>query len=50
LYEAYVSEERKEAHKQTAHYKQWKKTVADWMQRERESTSYVFIRPQGVSL
>jgi (4S)-4-hydroxy-5-phosphonooxypentane-2,3-dione isomerase len=46
LYEAYDSEEAKEAHKTTAHYRQWKETVADWMQKPRESTGYIFIRPE----
>ena len=46
LYEAYVSEESKEAHKKTPHYREWKETVADWMQKPRESSGYVYIRPQ----
>jgi (4S)-4-hydroxy-5-phosphonooxypentane-2,3-dione isomerase len=46
LYEAYVSEANKEAHKKTAHYAQWRETVAGWMHKERESAGYVFIRPQ----
>jgi autoinducer 2-degrading protein len=46
LYEAYASEENKEAHKKTSHYREWKETVADWMQKPRESSGYVFIRPQ----
>jgi autoinducer 2-degrading protein len=48
LYEAYISEECKEAHKQTAHYKRWKNAVAPWMEKERESTGYKFIRPQAM--
>ena len=50
LYEAYVSEESKEAHKKTSHYKKWKETVSDWMQKERESAGYIFIRPQDSSM
>ena len=46
LYEAYASEESKEAHKKTAHYREWKETVANWMQKPRESAGYVFIRPK----
>jgi len=51
LYEAYESEESRDAHKKTAHYLEWKKTVADWMQRPRDSSAYVLIRPEkGKSL
>jgi autoinducer 2-degrading protein len=46
LYEAYVSEESREAHKKTSHYAQWRETVAGWMQKKRESAGYIFIRPQ----
>jgi autoinducer 2-degrading protein len=31
LYEAYRSAEDAAAHKQTAHYRTWRDTVADWM-------------------
>ncbi len=46
LYEAYVSEENRDAHKNTPHYREWKETVSAWMQRPRESGAYVFIRPE----
>ncbi len=45
LYEAYVSEKNKEAHKNTPHYLEWKETVAQWMQKPRESVAYECIRP-----
>jgi (4S)-4-hydroxy-5-phosphonooxypentane-2,3-dione isomerase len=46
LYEAYASEENKEAHKKTPHYCEWKDTVSNWMQKPRESCGYVMVRPQ----
>jgi len=36
LYEAYVSAEAAAAHKQTAHYLQWRDTVAEWMASPRQ--------------
>ncbi|MBI5752837.1 MAG: antibiotic biosynthesis monooxygenase [Hydrogenophilales bacterium] len=36
LYEAYVSAEDAAAHKQTAHYLQWRDTVAGWMASPRQ--------------
>jgi len=45
LYEAYESSEAAAAHKETAHYKAWRDTVADWMVRPREGVSHRVIRP-----
>ncbi|MFC1694377.1 antibiotic biosynthesis monooxygenase [Candidatus Latescibacterota bacterium] len=46
LYEAYESEEASAAHKKTAHYLEWKKTVADWMAEPREGIPYNVICPE----
>ncbi len=45
FYEAYESKEAAAAHKETAHYKKWKETVADWMARPREGVPYRVIEP-----
>ena len=45
LYEAYASAEDAAAHKETAHYLDWRVKVADWMARPREG-----IRYQGLLL
>ncbi len=36
LYEAYVDEQAASQHKQTAHYLQWRETVAAWMAQPRQ--------------
>ena len=43
LYEAYGSEAASAAHKDTAHYKEWRDTVADWMAKPREGIKYKII-------
>jgi autoinducer 2-degrading protein len=45
LYEAYESREAAAAHKETTHYRAWRDTVADWMERPREGISHRVIRP-----
>lgn len=40
LYEAYGSEDDAREHKKTAHYLNWRETVADWMERPRQGMSY----------
>lgn len=45
LYEAYESEEAAAAHKETAHYRKWKETVADWMARPREGVTHRAVAP-----
>ena len=45
LYEAYGSEEDAKAHKETAHYNDWKKTVAEYMAQPREGIRYRAIKP-----
>jgi autoinducer 2-degrading protein len=45
LYEAYEDEASAAAHKQTAHYQEWKDTVAPWMAKPREGVRYKAIIP-----
>ena len=40
LYEAYENKEYAAAHKETAHYLEWRETVADMMVRPREGVKY----------
>jgi autoinducer 2-degrading protein len=49
LYEAYRSEEAAKAHKETAHYKEWKAAVADMMAEDRKSVSCEVIEPRDES-
>jgi autoinducer 2-degrading protein len=45
LVEIYSDEAAAAAHKDTAHYQQWRDTVAPMMARPREATRYVNISP-----
>ncbi len=45
LYEAYESEEASAAHKETAHYKLWRETVAPMMAHPREGVAHSVIAP-----
>jgi autoinducer 2-degrading protein len=45
LYEVYETEEAADAHKKTAHYLDWKKTVESWMHKPREGVPYEVIEP-----
>lgn len=45
LYEAYASREASAAHKETAHYKEWKELVAPWMSSPREGVAHQVVRP-----
>ena len=45
LYEAYVSEERAAAHKETPHYQHWRDTVADMMDQPRQGIIYNGLFP-----
>ena len=40
LYEAYEDQQAAAQHKQTAHYAQWRDTVADWMASPRQGIVY----------
>jgi autoinducer 2-degrading protein len=46
LYEAYASGEDAAAHKQTAHYLQWRDSVADWMAETRQAVVYDGLYPR----
>ncbi|MDC7231592.1 MAG: antibiotic biosynthesis monooxygenase [Spirochaetales bacterium] len=45
LYEAYSSQEAVIAHKETAHYLEWRETVAPWMAAPRKGTSHSVCAP-----
>ncbi len=45
LYEAYETDRAAAAHKDTAHYKQWRETVAGWMASPREGIAHRVIEP-----
>ena len=45
LYEAYATEEDAKAHKETAHYQEWRETVADMMAEPRKGVTYTGIFP-----
>ena len=45
LYEAYENAAEAAKHKETAHYKQWRETVADWMAQPREGVPYNGLYP-----
>ena len=47
LYEAYSTQADAAAHKETAHYLSWRKTVADWMAEPRQGISYNGLFPKG---
>lgn len=46
LYEAYASAEEAAAHKETAHYRQWREAVAEWMRLPRQGVLYKGLFPQ----
>jgi (4S)-4-hydroxy-5-phosphonooxypentane-2,3-dione isomerase len=45
LYEAYESEVASAAHKETAHYLNWRDEVAPWMARAREGIKHEMLFP-----
>jgi autoinducer 2-degrading protein len=45
LYEAYANPADAAAHKQTAHYLNWRETVADWMAEPRQGIGYYGLFP-----
>ena len=49
LYEAYASETQAAAHKETAHYKEWKERVARMMARSRVGLPCRVLAPKNVS-
>ncbi len=50
IYEAYESDEAALAHKDTAHYKIWRETVAGWMAQPRKGEKHIIIAPTDKSL
>lgn len=46
LYEVYRSEEAVRAHKETYHYKNWRKKVAPWMACDRQGEKFLAIYPK----
>lgn len=49
LYEVYRQAEDFASHQQTDHYLEWKKTVADWMDRPREGVKHDSLLPPDES-
>ena len=45
LYEAYTDQAASAAHKETAHYLEWREKVATWMAVPREGISYKGLKP-----
>ena len=45
LYEAYRNAEGAAGHKQTAHYMEWRDTVAEWMTEPRKGINYNGLLP-----
>lgn len=45
IYEAYDSEASAAAHKDTAHYKSWRETVALYMAKDRQGIRYNIVAP-----
>ena len=45
LYEAYEDEKAAAAHKETAHYLEWRETVAAWMEEPRVGVRYNILKP-----
>jgi autoinducer 2-degrading protein len=47
LYETYVSADGIAAHRETAHYLEWRETVADWMAKPRQGKPYTVLFPES---
>lgn len=45
LYEVYRSEADARAHKETAHYREWRDAVGEWMAAPREAVSWIGLFP-----
>ena len=45
LYEAYADQASSAAHKETAHYLEWRETVAPWMEEARKGVTYKGLLP-----
>jgi autoinducer 2-degrading protein len=47
LYEAYRDEAAAKAHKETAHYAEWRDAVAEWMAEPRQGVRYDGLFPEA---
>jgi (4S)-4-hydroxy-5-phosphonooxypentane-2,3-dione isomerase len=47
LYEAYVDEAAARAHKDTAHYEEWRSTVEPWMAEPRQGIRFDGLYPEA---
>lgn len=47
LYEAYATEAAAAAHKETAHYEQWREAVAPWMAQPRQGIKHHLLYPNS---
>jgi (4S)-4-hydroxy-5-phosphonooxypentane-2,3-dione isomerase len=45
FYEVFESDAAVAAHKETAHYKKWRDTVADWMAQPRQGVRHCVVQP-----
>lgn len=45
LYEAYTDQDSSAAHKETAHYLEWRETVTSWMAEPRKGVPYKGLKP-----
>ena len=50
LYEVYENEEAVKAHKETAHYFEWRDTVSGWMTKARTGIRHEVIAPTNLNL
>jgi autoinducer 2-degrading protein len=48
FYEAYISLEAAVSHKNTDHYKNWRDTVAEWMEKPREGVKHIVVCPTEI--
>lgn len=46
LYEVYENDDAVTAHKETDHYKKWRKKVSDWMAKPRNGIKHNIIAPE----
>jgi len=46
LYEAYVSKQDADLHKQTEHYMTWRESVANWMAKPRQGITHSGLFPE----
>lgn len=49
FYEVYKTEADVLAHKETAHYLEWRATVADWMEQPRKGVKHNVLAPKEIT-